>query len=589
MASANPEVPNVAGLLTVLPRGWWRRGLLATSIVLGALLLAWPFSGTTFGDDFSYAMTTLEFARTGRFVYNAWASALVGWQAVYGALWVKLFGFSFNILRISTMVEAFVSIFLCYEMLLRFRVKANGAFFGALTLGLTPLFFPLAASFMTDISGLLSILLCTVMCQRAASAIEDRAALGWIVAAAGVNVVTGSVRQICWLGALVMVPSTIWWLRRRRGMLPFGVTAWLASAAAIFWLLHWQGQQPWITTEPLFMGRVSPGKLVHLATQVLKAFLFLVLITAPVGAAWVARGPKLRTAAILRIVLLVAATVAVLAYKLHLHGSMENTLMPWLQPELSSQGMADFIGPQFGPVTLGRAARSILSVLTLALAAVSAEQMGRFAWDHRRDWRRATGGAFWILLPYSVCVVGLLLPRGMFLFLQDRYLLLLIPPTLVLLLRTYGSAGGDSLPMVCTIVLVVFAVYAVGGTHDEEAAARARMTALARLEAEGVPRTSVVLGFGPDEWEEVKITGHVNFGRSPSGEPALTVRPWDTPVACLPFNYAFTPHVRPGYIVTMLWGPCFVPSRFAAVPYGAWLPPFHRSVQTFLPAPSGAF
>ena len=84
-----------------------------------------------------------------------------------------------------------------------------GANIGALTVGLSPIFLPMAASYMTDVAGLFVIVLCLYLCQRAAAARSDRAAVLWLCCAAISNVVGGTVRQICWLGALVMVPSTV--------------------------------------------------------------------------------------------------------------------------------------------------------------------------------------------------------------------------------------------------------------------------------------------------------------------------------------------------------------------------------------------
>ena len=42
---------------------------------------------------------------------------------------------------------------------------------------------------------------------------RDCASLLWLCIAVLVNVAGGTVRQIAWLGALVMVPSTAWLLR----------------------------------------------------------------------------------------------------------------------------------------------------------------------------------------------------------------------------------------------------------------------------------------------------------------------------------------------------------------------------------------
>ena len=66
---------------------------------------------------------------------------------------------------------------------------------GALTVGLSPIFLPMAASYMTDVAGLFVIVLCLYLCQRAVAAQSDRATVLWLCCAAASNVAGGTVRQ----------------------------------------------------------------------------------------------------------------------------------------------------------------------------------------------------------------------------------------------------------------------------------------------------------------------------------------------------------------------------------------------------------
>ena len=185
-------------------------GLFCACLSIMAVLAAYPFAAMGFIDDWSYIKTADEFANTGHFVYNGWATAMLGWQIPWGALFIKLFGFSFTAPRISTLFIAFVSVFLLHRILERFGLARRSAAFGALLLGLSPIFVPLAPTFMTDISGMFVVLVCIYMCLRAYTAAGDRSAILWLIAAGLVNVAGGTVRQIAWLGALVLVPSTAW-------------------------------------------------------------------------------------------------------------------------------------------------------------------------------------------------------------------------------------------------------------------------------------------------------------------------------------------------------------------------------------------
>ena len=159
-----------------------------------------------FQDDWSYIRTALEFARTGHFVYNGWATAMLGWIIPWSALFIKVFGFSFTLVRFSMLPVTMACVYLFHANLVRFGIRDRNAVLGALTLGLSPIFLPMAASYMTDVAGLFVIVLCLYLCQRAVVARSDRAVVLWLCCATVSNVVGGTVRQISWLGALVMVP-----------------------------------------------------------------------------------------------------------------------------------------------------------------------------------------------------------------------------------------------------------------------------------------------------------------------------------------------------------------------------------------------
>ncbi|MEI9981306.1 MAG: glycosyltransferase family 39 protein [Edaphobacter sp.] len=111
-------------------------------------------------DDLSYARTAQLFADTGHFIYNGWATAMLGWQIVWGALFIKLFGFSFLVLRASTILLAIASAVLLHRILLRFGIEPRNAAFGTLIVILCPQFLAETVSFMTDIPGVLCIFVC---------------------------------------------------------------------------------------------------------------------------------------------------------------------------------------------------------------------------------------------------------------------------------------------------------------------------------------------------------------------------------------------------------------------------------------------
>ena len=174
--------------------------------IICALLLAlctlatYPFVEMGQCDDFAYVRSSKTLAETGHITYYGWASAMLGWQLALGALFIKLFGFSFFAVRMSTLPLAMASAYLFYVILLRFGISVQNAVFGTLVFALSPLSLPLTTSFMTDIPSVFAILVCLYCCLRVLAARNDRSALLWLCVAAGSNVALGTVRQIVWLG-----------------------------------------------------------------------------------------------------------------------------------------------------------------------------------------------------------------------------------------------------------------------------------------------------------------------------------------------------------------------------------------------------
>ena len=70
-----------------------------------------------FSDEFSYDKTALEFARTGHILYNGWATAMLGWLIPWGALFIKVFGFSFTGMRLSMLPIDAATVYLFHQIL----------------------------------------------------------------------------------------------------------------------------------------------------------------------------------------------------------------------------------------------------------------------------------------------------------------------------------------------------------------------------------------------------------------------------------------------------------------------------------------
>ncbi len=408
-----------------------RNGLLCAVSVGVILLFIHGGSNEPFMDDFSYAKTALEFARTGHFVYNGWATAMLGWQVPWGALVIKLFGFSFRALQLSMVPLSMASVYLFHQVLRRFGITPANAILGTLTLALSPLFLPLAVSFMTDIPGLLVILLCMHMCQSAAAARTARTAILWLTAATAVNIFGGTVRQIAWLGALIMVPSTAWMLRRWRGMKLAGALLFLLSFLSVLGFMHWFAAQPYNVPQHVFNGPISMRMAIHGIVQAAKTILCLLLIVLPVMVAWI--GPLRRLPASRRWSIVVASALITAALAvLSAHRGADGLLAPWLRPLIAAQSFSISIYP-------GVSVEKCLFLLAIGLTFIvllgSASFLALMSDSYRQvGWQRPLrfpSEALLIVGPFSLAYTAFLLPSGVYIFIQDRYVLGLVPTAVI--------------------------------------------------------------------------------------------------------------------------------------------------------------
>lgn len=565
---------------------WWD-GLLCGCLVILAVRCALPLAEMGFCDDFSYVKTALVYAQTGHLVYNGGATAMLGWQIPWGALFIRLFGFSFATARWSTLVTALATEWLFFLVLIRFGISRRNAYFGTLLLGLSPVFIPLAASFVTDISSLFVIVLCIYLCRRAVDASTDSAAIGWLVAAAATNVAGGTVRQIAWLGALVMVPSTAWFLRKRRGVLVAGLVFWCLSVASIFALMQWWQHQPYSLPETILpKQRVSlPFFVARTTADLIKEYLCLSLLIFPLLAAWLRRVKSFRPRALAAIL---AFTLAFQFFSLRTARGFH--MLPWMRDVLSNLGLNYEFSWALGsnPVIINDATRFVLSYIIMAVAVLFLVDL--FA--NRLVTKEAQppapskpiaaslqDPAFWILVPFTVSYLALLIPRGLWAGLLDRYLLCLLPFAIIGLLKLYQQRFSLPLPAISYALLAAMAVFSIGGTHDWFALDRARLQAASILHASGVPDTEIQVGLDYDGWTQ--------FAHSPTivdpriRVPSVVYHPGPLPnlaPECILFSWTQTPVVDPKYFVVISPMSCLAPSHFVPVSYHAWLPPFQRTI-----------
>lgn len=582
------SIPNQIGAKSSIPASLLRNQALLCSLALVVCtLISRPFVEMGIDDDWSYIRSALHVAQTGKIAYYGWSTPILGCQLYLGALFIRLFGFSFSVVRFSVLLFAAVTVYLLHRILVRCGIGETYATLGTLTFCLSPLFLPLSFSFMTDVPGLFSLLLCLYLCLRSLQTASDTSAFNWLVLAAVSNVVSGSVRQTAWLGLLVIVPSAGWLLRNRR--LPWVKLAvlWLFSLLCIYACIRWFGRQPFTQREtPIqdLLGFRSIAIMIRdLSFFVLCIPMFLLpVLMAFVTPVWV-RTRRTRIAIAIALAGVAVMVLALYVYLLQYHHPLQGWLAPWGGTRVTDQGLINF--PEIGvrPSAIDPVVRAMISLVVLAGAATclacifGAPSLRPSGGTPRSRYRVLSSREVAFLFgPFTAIYLAVLLPRNAVISLSQRYLLPLLVVVLVVVLRQYRQKVNTPHPPVVSLAcLLVVACYSVAAMHDFCAMQRARLTAASEIIAAGVPRTGFYGGFDYDSWNQVEISGFVmspNINLPAGIHPMPPGNPGSAP--CGVWYGDMLPAIHPSYAVSFDQLACQGPSLFAPIKYRTWLPPY---------------
>jgi hypothetical protein len=568
-------------------KGWFAEGradaLFCSIFTVLAVLAAKPFTKIGLIDDCSYLRTAFVFAKTGRLVYNGWATAMLGWQIVWAAPFLKLFGYSFTAARMSTLVLSGICVWLAHSVFRIAGLNRRNANFGAIAVGFSPIIAPFSVSFMSDICGFFVILLCMYLCLRAYVAVSDGAMLAWLISAGIAGTIGGTARQIAWLSVLVLVPTTAWMLRRRKGALLTGTALWLIGVVAIYACMQWFKHQPYSVPYPLIQGPVNLQTSRQLIGHSTALALCLALLTFPVLAAWLTLLPRFRP----RIIglLTLAALIATVLFRFITIHDIEKGFMPWTGDMIERLGVVDFpntglIG--FSPMTFNHTGRVIASFIVIAALLnffycifFLKENTKTPASSPQLSWKTL----LYLFGPFTVAYVLLLVVPSAWGNTKDRYLISLVVPALLCLLRLYQERVSPRLPALSYATLAAFSIFTILGTHDWFAMHNARVAAIDTLLEANIPSSQLQAGFEYDGLTQIDNAGTVVDPRVklPAGIELQYIPP-GLPSSCAALFDPLTPSVHPIYFLAFQKAPCVTDSQFDAVPYRTWLPPFQRQI-----------
>lgn len=542
-----------------------------------ALILVWPFANIGYGDDVAYTHLALTLERTGHLVYNGWESAFLISHACWGALFIRVLGFSFVCLRLSTIPFALGAVGLCYKLVRRAGLQPRSAVFVTLLFGLCPLYLPVAVSYMTDVPAIFFMFASLYSFARAEESAGEPKSYGWLALGVATGFIGGTGRQVVWLVPVIVLPYLAWVRRPQRWFRLSAEAAWVAVLAGVNFTTSWFNHQLYTIFQPSVFSELilmikHPFATVNITARL---FMMLILFTLPAAIPLILRsfaetwrGPLGRKLLVATLLLVVVAAIAI-------HPSLAS--LPWISSTLNWQGINGDAPLPGRPIVLIRPIRVLVAITVYFAVCILAGEV----WNIRRLARRAlqivvepssSGFMFAAMSLVSAVYLVLLVIRAADFDIFDRYLLPILPwaATAVLLwfAKDYPRTEEmlrKSMPIAWAL-LAVLAFYAIASTQDLWALAKARVEATRKLEAGGVPRTAIDAGSEYNAWTELMNSGRINsrWVRNPPG----SYNP----------NFSQTPSVVPEYRLEYAPTPETAPSEFGSVPYVSLLPPFHKQV-----------
>ncbi len=484
-------------------------GLIIAASVAVALLVG---TGGNFplSDDWSYYHSVRVLCEEGRMEFLPWTGASLVFQTFYGAALCKLFGLSYTMLRISTLVLAAGGVVGFFLLLRAAGLSAPFVILAVVSFGLDPLYVNQAFTFMTDVPAAVFAVWAAYFYLRGLS--ENRIVL--VLIASCLAAACLLIRQhgiflaaAASLAALLAAGEQTSERRiadRIRVAVAAGAVPLVALGAYLFWIFALQDTPSGLQNKVREAAAFTPLGVGNAAFRGLE---YLGLLLAPLAAALLPAVYRHQRSATLTAIVIAAVLAAVLFFS-------EGVLMPSLTNVIYDFGLGplslrdnQFLAlPPIGQLGNGfRVVLTVVSVVSLGVLSVAwALGLARL-----RDVR---SGFLW--LAFAALFLGSLIHAR---FYFDRYLIIVIPFAIAAAASAFPDTSPRALPF---LIAALLGWYAVAGTHDYMSWNRVRFDALADLEAQGVGPKSIDGGF---EYNAERFAAAM--GTWPTNEEAIPGQP----------------------------------------------------------------
>jgi len=136
------------------------------AIYVASIVVVNPLGNFPLNDDWSYARAVQGFVERGDWRPTGVTAASLITQSLWGAVFCKAAGFSFNALRLSTLTLAIVGILGVYVLFVANNRGRLLAVIAALTFGFNPIYYELSTTFLTDVPFATSAILSSIFFVR---------------------------------------------------------------------------------------------------------------------------------------------------------------------------------------------------------------------------------------------------------------------------------------------------------------------------------------------------------------------------------------------------------------------------------------
>jgi len=466
-----------------------RNAILCAAAVTAAFFLVNPFVNMPFDDDWCYSFTVRQLLNTGHITYCGWSEPLIITYSWWAALFAKCFGYSFITLRFSTLPLAVGCAVFSYLLARKADLRPTAAIFVSLTLCLSPLFLPLALSFMTDIPSLCFTLISLYALINADQSAKTRSAILWLFAGVFFAIIGGMGRQTVWIVPLCVIPYLILVRRSDIAFVIAGGLGILLVIVDIVLCIRWLQRQPNALFGPPLLESIRAAlnhpriTITNTTVTVFTTAMFALPAVLPFSFDSLTRfWQERKTWRSARAAIIILVLSAIIATR------PEFGMAPWLYNIVTIRGV---IGPLElagrRPIVLPLAARGIVSALVLMTTYLFVARAAEFVVDWHSAIPRlraffSSSPAVTILTIFGVVYFSLIVIRGAESLIFDRYCLPLIPCLAIPLLRRRSLAFAWPF-------LIVYCLYALASTQDNLALAKARRSAIDRLESHDDPPT----------------------------------------------------------------------------------------------------